>query len=207
MTVSVSAARLFADAFKRGDFTGWPDFVRMDDGQYMTQLMLSVSRRKVVYSVMARTRDPRGREFVFILCVDQAARGMESLHNKVGVMDAVLITKDGDPRLVVCLDYGEYLVLDAVEQPAVRSLDEARGSFMSTVNDPERSKEGDTDDMEDDMEDDLSSEEPPPGFGAFVGNLKDRASVRSAGRSKAARVRANMPPRDRFGLKRSRRFR
>ena len=119
MTVSVTAARLLSEAFRRGDFTGWPDFVRMDDGQYMSQLMLSVSKRKIIYSVIARTQDPESHIYVFVLCVDQAVKGMEAYHNKVGIMNAVLSTKNEDePKLVIGLDYGEYLVLDAVEQPA-----------------------------------------------------------------------------------------
>lgn len=220
MTVSVTAARLLSEAFRRGDFTGWPDFVRMDDGQYMSQLMLSVSKRKIIYSVIARTQDPKSHVFVFILCVDQAAQGMESYHNKVGIMNAVLSTKDEDaPKLVIGLDYGEYLVLDAVEQPAVRSMNEAKQSFQATAGDATRNLQSDRylgggvhDPYDDDGDDDYADEDEFADDGddsdvdgpGFIGNLKERASMKAARKKLVRRAKENMPPRDRMGFRRSR---
>lgn len=207
MTVSVTAARLLAEAFRRGDFTGWPDFVRMDDGQYMSQLMLSVSKRKIIYSVIARTQDPKSHIYVFVLCVDQAAKGMEAYHNKVGIINAVLSTKSEDePKLVIGLDYGEYLVLDAVEQPAVRSMEEAKMSFQSTVGSSvpghRRMDLMDEDgyEYEDDAEDENDEDSGP---GLFE-SLKERASRKSVRKSMVRRAKENMPPRDRMGINRSR---
>ena len=212
MTVSVTAARLLAEAFRRGDFTGWPDFVRMDDGQWMSQLMLSVSRRKVIYSVIARTQDPRSHVYVFVLCVDQAAEGMEAYHNKVGIMNAVLSTRSEDePKLVIGLDYGEYLVLDAVEQPAVRSMDEARASFRTPTEDPLHGHRvidpsGDQGYGDDDVDDDGYCDDGDDGDDALglFGSLRERASRRSVHRTLVRRAKENMPPRDRMGINRSR---
>lgn len=218
MTVSVTAARLLAEAFRRGDFTGWPDFVRMDDGQYMSQLMLSVSKRKIIYSVIARTQDPKSHIYMFVLCVDQAAKGMEAYHNKVGIMNAVLSTKNEDePKLVIGLDYGEYLVLDAVEQPAVRSMEEAKMSFQATTGNSvpghrrmdlmEENGCEDEDDSYDDLEyeDDGSEEEDDEDSGpGLFESLKERASRKSVRKSMVRRAKENMPPRDRMGINRSR---
>ena len=125
MTVSLMAARLLSNAYYHKDYTGWPDWVRMDDGVWMTQLFLSVSRRRMVYSVVVKARDARKDQCIFVLCMDQVAKGMEPYHNKVGIMGVLLSEQEGDNRLVISIDYGEHIVLDVVNQAAVRSLEGA----------------------------------------------------------------------------------
>ena len=155
---------------------------------------------------------------MFVLCVDQAAKGMEAYHNKVGIMNAVLSTKSEDePKLVIGLDYGEYLVLDAVEQPAVRSMEEAKMSFQATMGNSvpghrrmdlmeEDGYEGEDDPYDDpEYEDDGSEEEDDKDSGpGLFESLKERASRKSVRKSMVRRAKENRPPRDRMGINRSR---
>ena len=70
MALSWMAARIFDHTFHSGDFSGWRQWGRMDDGSYVNTLMLSANGRRNRYTAMARTRDPASGEFVYMLCVD-----------------------------------------------------------------------------------------------------------------------------------------
>lgn len=208
--MSVTAARLLVSAFKEGDFTGWPDFVRMDDGVWMTQLYLSVSRRRMVYSVVAKAQDPQKTRCIFVLCINQVSKGMEHYNNKVGIMDVLLADSDMDPRLVMSIDYGEHIVLDAVKQPAVRSLDDAKRSVVTgdshydTGNDDGFDRNsgddgvGDDDDMghEDDEYDDSRR--------GLFGSFSSAAQKRKDRKGKVEKAKVASPPRGRAGLRRPR---
>ena len=58
MPISLMSARLFENAFRTGDFTGWPDWIMMDDGAFTTSLMLSVvGTERNCYSVVVKTAE------------------------------------------------------------------------------------------------------------------------------------------------------
>ena len=202
MTVSLMAARLLVSAFKEGDFTGWPDFVKMDDGVMMSQMFLSVSKRRMVYSVLAKAQDPSRNRCIFVLCIDQVAKGMEGYHNKVGIMDVLLSSEDElDPKLVMSIDYGEHIVLDAVKQPAVRSLEDARASAMDVPG----SMGDDTDEPEaeddDDREDGNDYEEPRP---RILDSISSMVAKRREHKDLVDKAKSKAPPRSRVGVRRGR---
>ena len=197
MAVNISAAKLFTRAFSHRDFTGWPDFVTYDDGVKMSQLFLSVSHRRMVYSVIAKVSGPNN-EAVFVLCMDQVAKGMESFHNKVGIMNTKLFEKEDEPRLVIEIDYGEHLVLDVVEQPAIRSLSEARAEARYTPS-PQVAEEDKGEEEEDEPEED----EPEESEG-LLSKLSSKASFRRDRDESIRKIRANTPPKGRMGINRHR---
>ena len=200
MTVSLTASKLLVSAFKEGDFTGWPDFVRMDDGVWMTQMFLSVSKRRMCYSVLAKAQDPKKTRCIFVLCIDQASKGMEGYHNKVGIMDVLLSDDDMDPKLVMSIDYGEHIVLDAVKQPAIRSLEEARATVEDAgdtlASDGGESDQADTDDGVD------GEDDPRPGILDSISSSFQRRKEHSR---LVDNAKAGMPPRSKVGMKRNRR--
>ena len=197
MTVSLMAARLLVSAFKEGDFTGWPDFVKMDDGVMMSQMFLSVSKRRMVYSVLAKAQDPSRNRCIFVLCIDQVAKGMESYHNKVGIMDVLLSDDELDPKLVVSIDYGEHIVLDAVKQPAVRSVEEAQSCAAHGMGDvPE-------DDPEEVAEDVGESDDGPPRPGV-MGPLSDMIRRKRERKALVGKAKAGSPTRGKVGVRRGR---
>ena len=198
MTVSLMAARLLSNAYYHKDYTGWPDWVRMDDGVWMTQLFLSVSKRRMVYSVVVKARDARKDQCIFVLCMDQVAKGMEPYHNKVGIMGVLLSEQEGDNRLVISIDYGEHIVLDVVNQAAVRSLEEAKRSYVEQVpvEDPEELDDGDAED--DPIEGTLA---PVDGV---LGSISSRIQRKRENRELTRNARAHSPPKSRIGVRRSR---
>ena len=195
MTVSLMAARLLVSAFKEGDFTGWPDFVKMDDGVMMSQMFLSVSKRRMVYSVLAKAQDPSRNRCIFVLCIDQVAKGMENYHNKVGIMDVLLSDDELDPKLVLSIDYGEHIVLDAVKQPAVRSVEEAKRNAVPEADEvPDEGPDGG------EGQDDRDG----PGRSGVMDTLLSAIQRRRDNKVLVGRARAGSPPRGRIGVRRGR---
>ena len=197
MTVSLMAARLLVSAFKEGDFTGWPDFVKMDDGVMMSQMFLSVSKRRMVYSVLAKAQDPSRNRCIFVLCIDQVAKGMENYHNKVGIMDVLLSDDELDPKLVLSIDYGEHIVLDAVKQPAVRSVEEAKSCAAHGMGDVPEDDPGEV------AEDVGESDDGPPRPGVMA-PLSDMIRRKRERKALVGKAKAGSPPRGKVGVRRGR---
>lgn len=196
MPLSLMSARLFENAFRTGDFTGWPDWVQLDDGTFCTTLMLSVTgTERNCYSVLVKTRDVGSQQFMFFLNVEQMNEQLKHLANKFPIRDVLLLEKDENgcdlgnrKRMAVQIDYGENIVLDVVERPAMRSVD--LNSAAVRAEDEETEEEDESDEPDDGGSD-----------GSILTRIADKANVRRIRKEKEERARSNMPPRDRTSFK------
>ena len=149
MPISLMSARLFENAFRTGDFTGWPDWIMMDDGAFTTSLMLSVvGTERNCYSVVVKTDDPGSQRFVFLLNVEQMNERLKHLNNRFPIKDVLLMEKDetgrdlgSRKRMAVQIDYGEHFVLDVVERPAMRAFDPSSAAFSAEGDGTEEEEE------------------------------------------------------------------
>ena len=109
MPVSIMSSQLFMNAFNTGDFTGWPEFMRFDDGTQGSILPLSVKgTTRNVYSIIAKSDDPESR-CVFLLEVKQMRDELQHLQNRFPIKDAFFNDETGQERLDVC----DELLLDS----------------------------------------------------------------------------------------------
>ena len=193
MAVSLASSMLFMNAIEKANFTGWPDWQGMDDGSFSSMMMLSANGIHYRYSVIARTDDPDGSEFMFILCVDQVDRRLSHLSNKFPIRSAALVERDSKYRLGIEIDFGENIVLDVVDRPALKFRDSA------PANDP-------PDEPDEDWRDDDEPEEDDPGdyegegssrLGSVIGSIRDRASRSRLAKDRNRRAMKDMPARDR----------
>lgn len=192
MPISLMSARLFENAFRTGDFTGWPDWIRMDDGMFTTSLMLSVvGTERNCYSVIVKTDDPGSQRFVFLLNVEQMNEKLKHLTNRFPIKDVLLMEKDetgrdlgSRKRMAVQIDYGEHFVLDVVERPAMRAFDPSTAAFSAEGDGTEEEEEAPAQD------DDGSS-------GSMMSRMAEKAGIRKIRKEKEERARSNMPPKDR----------
>ena len=180
MAISLASAMLFMNAIDKANFTGWPDWQGMDDGTYSSMMMLSANGVHYRYSVIARTNDPDGSQFMFILCVDQVDKRLSHLSNKFPIRSAALIERDSKYRLGIEIDFGENIVLDVVDRPALKFRD------SQPVDDcPEE-----PDDFDDD-------EDGGSRIGSVIGTIRDKASKAKMTRNRNRRAMEDMPARDR----------
>lgn len=191
MPISLMSARLFENAFRTGDFTGWPDWIMMDDGAFTTSLMLSVvGTERNCYSVVVKTDDLGSQRFVFLLNVEQMNERLKHLNNRFPIKDVLLMEKDetgrdlgSRKRMAVQIDYGEHVVLDVVERPAMRAFDPSSAAF---------SAEGDgTEEEEETPEQDDGGSS-----GSVMSRMAEKAGIRKTRKEKEERARSNMPPKD-----------
>ena len=183
MALSWMSARIFEHTFHSGDFSGWGQWRAMDDGSYVNTLMLSANGRRNRFTAMARTRDPNSGEFVYMLCVDQVDDRMSHLCNKFALMDVML--SDDETRLVCKIDFGEHIVIDLVDAPALRDIYDE---------DPEPEQGEPKDDSE---EDDGTG----GGIRGAVGSLVQRRGMRKERKDTQRKARGGMPPKSRLGLR------
>ena len=191
MPISLMSARLFENAFRTGDFTGWPDWIMMDDGAFTTSLMLSVvGTERNCYSVVVKTDDPGSQRFVFLLNVEQMNERLKHLNNRFPIKDVLLMEKDetgrdlgSRKRMAVQIDYGEHFVLDVVERPAMRAFDPSSAAF---------SAEGDGTE-----EEEKTPEQDDGGSsGSVMSRMAEKAGIRKTRKEEEERARSNMPPKD-----------
>ena len=193
MAVSLASSMLFMNAIEKANFTGWPDWQGMDDGSFSSMMMLSANGIHYRYSVIARTDDPDGSEFMFILCVDQVDRRLSHLSNKFPIRSAALVERDSKYRLGIEIDYGENIVLDVVDRPALKLRDSVPAEVP-----PDESDEDYQDDDEPD-EDDFGDygDESNSRLGSVIGSIRDRASRSRLAKDRNRRAMEDMPARDR----------
>lgn len=193
MALAMMTATIFEHTFHSGDFSGWGDWRRMDDGSYVNTLMLSANGRRNRYTAMARTRDPSSEEFVFMLCVDQVDGRMGHLCNKFALMD-VMISEDG-ARLICKIDFGEHIVVDIVDAPALRDIyaDDPVPARGVPRPEPEADGEGTPESEEEDC--------PKGGLRGAVGSLTQRHGMRKERRDLQRKARGGMPPKSKLGLR------
>ena len=197
MAVSLASSMLFMNAIEKANFTGWPDWQGMDDGSFSSMMMLSANGIHYRYSVIARTDDPDGSEFMFILCVDQVDDRMQHLCNKFGIMAVEM--SDDESRIIFRIDFGEHIVIDLVDAPALRDIyaDEPEPTRGMPECGPER---------EEDENDAPPSEEDEDGgsrggiLGA-VGSLTQRRGVKRERKDLQRKARGGMPPKSKLGLR------
>ena len=194
MAISLASAMLFMNAIDKANFTGWPDWQGMDDGTYSSMMMLSANGVHYRYSVIARTNDPDGSQFMFILCVDQVDKRLSHLSNKFPIRSAALIERDSKYRLGIEIDFGENIVLDVVDRPALKFRD------SQPIDDyPEEPDDFDDDEDpgDDDGYDDYEEEGGGSRIGSVIGTIRDKASKAKLAKERNRRAMEDMPARDR----------
>lgn len=183
MPVSIMSSQLFMNAFNTGDFTGWPEFVRFDDGTQGSILPLSVKgTTRNVYSIIAKSDDPESR-CVFLLEVKQMRDELQHLQNRFPIKDAFFNDEAGQERLGIEIDYGEHIVIDAVARPAMK---------LEGMEPPDQDpNEEDCDDPPMDAYEGTS----------FLSRMAEKTKLRRLSRENTRHARENMPPQDRTRIK------
>lgn len=194
MAVSLASSMLFMNAIEKANFTGWPDWQGMDDGSYSSMMMLSANGVHYRYSIIARTNDPDNGPYMFILCVDQVDKRLSHLSNKFPIRSAALIERESKYRLGIEIDYGENIVLDVVDRPALKFRD------SQPVDDYHEEPDDGYDDGEDDPGDDEDYDDYDEDSGSRLGNvigaIRDKASKAKLTKERNRRAMEDMPARD-----------
>lgn len=197
MALSWMAAQIFDHTFHSGDFSGWGQWRRMDDGSYVNTLMLSANGRRNRYTALARTRNPESGEFVYMLCVDQVDSRMSHLSNKFGIMAVEM--SDDESRMIFRIDFGEHIVVDLVDAPALRDIyadDPVPAKGMPECGPGEEDNENETPPSEED--EDRGSR---GGILGAVGSLTQRRGVKRERKDLQRKARGGMPPKSKLGLR------
>ena len=194
MAASLASSMLFMNAIEKGNFTGWPDWQGMDDGSSSSMMMLSANGVHYRYSVIARTNDPDNGPYMFILCVDQVDTRLSHLANKFPIRSAALIERDSKYRLGIEIDFGENIVLDVVDRPALKFRDNRPVDDVPDEQDEEYDEEEEPDD--DDDPDDVGGNGGGR-LGNVFGSIRDKASRAKLTKERNRRAMEDMPARDR----------
>ena len=184
MPISLMSSRLFDHAFRTGDFTGWPDWTELDDGTLCTTMMLSIQgTERNCYSVIAKTREMETARVMFLLNVEQMNERLNHLSNRFPIRAVQLMETDADgmdlgskKRMAIQIDYGENIVLDVVDRPAMKLMDLGVTPTQANADDTE---EGGPDVMDDDD--------------SILSRFSSRSELRKARKEKEGKARGSMP--------------
>ena len=126
MAVSLMAARLFENAFKNFDFTGWPEF--QDFGTTKAaHMMLSTDKKDMnMYSIIVNAREtPEGIGYTFTLLIEQVAEEIHDNRYQFLVKDIAIHDVNGLRKIGISVGRGQDIILDVLDRPAYKpELDE-----------------------------------------------------------------------------------
>ena len=121
MAISLMAARLFENAFKNLDFTGWPEFVNYGDTS-AARMMLSTDKKDMnMYSIIVNSRETdQGTGYTFTLMVEQVASQIKDGRYQFLIKDVAIHEIKGIRKIGICVGRGQDIILDVLDRPAYK---------------------------------------------------------------------------------------